>query len=154
MGHLKTPIEKLRVLLVIGVAVSMTLVAELFYLTVWGLWLFPEGNLVSKIVWTTVCGIAMGAVIASLTLVFIEGVLQETKAIIGAAGIVVLVGTLCAVLCSQIDRSFNFFGGQSHSILFILSGVVPAVFGGLLYGWLLYSSRFYKSHFNQQPMHQ
>ena len=48
------------------------------------------------------------------------------------------VGSYCAWLCSRIDIRFGYFGGAENSALFILSGVIPAVFGGLLYGWLVY----------------
>ena len=145
MTHWETPIVKLRILLIVGVAVTMTLAAELIYFTVWGLWLFPEGNLISKITWTMTCGVAMGAVIALATLILVEGNLQDAKAILAAAGIVALVGTFCAILYSQIDHSFNYFGGKTHTLMFILSGVIPAIVGGILYGWVLYSSRFFDS---------
>lgn len=150
LNRWETPIVKLRLLLVVGVAVSMTLAAELFLLTVWGLWMFPGGNLFSKFVWAIVCGIAMGALISLAILIFVEGVFQEIKAIIAAAGIVTLIGSLCAILCSQIDLRFNYFGGESHTLMFILSGIIPAIFGGFLYGWLLYSSRIFDAHFDRQ----
>ena len=152
MDHLEIPVVKLRLLLVMSVAIGMTLAAEFFYLTIWGLWFFPDGNLVSKMVWSLVCGLGMGAVIACATLAFVEGVFEGAKAILIAASIVALVGTLCAILCWQIDLNFNYFGGDTHSQFFVISGIVPAIFGGMFYGWLLYSSRFFSFQDKYQIM--
>ena len=141
MTYWEIPIRKLRILMIFGIAISMTTLAEFLYLTVWGFWLFPDGNLITKIIWTTICGIAMGTVIGAATLVFVEGVYNDQKAILISGLVMAAVGTSCAVLCSQIDQNLNYFGGRDHPMMFVLSGMIPAVVGGLLYGWLLYSPR-------------
>ena len=55
-----------------------------------------------------------------------------------AAGVVVVVGSYCAWLCSTIDARLGYFGGSENTALFIAGGVIPAIVGGALYGWILY----------------
>lgn len=127
-----------RISFVLGVAVLLTTVAELFYLIVWGMWLFPSGSLVGKVIWTLTCGVAMGGVIGAATLLWAEPLYGRRAAIWRAAAVVFAVGSYCAWLCSTIDARFAYFGGSDNSWLFITSGLVPALVGGVLYGWLLY----------------
>lgn len=133
-----TALSPTRVRAVLGTAVLLTTLAELFYLVVWGMWLFPQGSLTGKVVWTLTCGLAMGAVIGAATLVWVEPWHRRTAAMWRAALIVAAVGCYCALLCSRIDARFGYFGGAENSGLFIAAGVLPALAGGLLYGWLLY----------------
>ncbi|MEK6216385.1 MAG: hypothetical protein N2B03_04110, partial [Boseongicola sp.] len=86
------------------------------------------------------CGIAMGSVIGAATLLLVERRASGNAAIWAGAAIVTFVGSYCAWLCSRIDAKFDYFGGPENGVLFILSGVIPAVAGGLLYGWWLYGN--------------
>jgi hypothetical protein len=101
--------------------------------------LFPQGPLLSKLMWTLTCGITMGCLIAVLTIVLVVGRLHGKAAFFTCAGILFLTGTGCAFLCSRIDAVMNYFGGPENTQLFIMSGIIPSVIGGLVYGWLLYS---------------
>jgi small basic protein len=122
------------------IATGLTLFAELVYFVGWGLILFPEGSLVGKIVWTLTCGLAMGIVIGVATLLVVPQNGSFALKIFLAAIIMALIGSYCAFICSRIDMNYNFFGGAENPILFVVSGVVPALFGGFLYGWILYRS--------------
>ncbi len=113
--------------------------AEIFYLIVWGMVLFPQGPFLSKLVWTLTCAIAMGSVIAVLTIALVVGRLHGRTAFFACACILFLIGTGCAFLCSRIDAVMNYFGGPENTQLFFMSGIIPSVIGGLVYGWLLYS---------------
>lgn len=126
-----------RIRRVLLAAIAMTLGAEVFYLVVFGMFLYPAGNLPAKILWTTTCGIAMGAVIGAAVLLFVENRKSASRRFWMSAAAVLVVGTYCAWLCSRIDATFNYFGGAENALLFILSGVIPAIAGGLLYGWIL-----------------
>lgn len=127
-----------RTLLILGTAIALTGLAELVYFLVWGMVLFPAGNLAGKAVWTTTCGIAMGAVIGALTLLLVENRKSGVPAIFAATAIMTLVGSYCAWLCSRIDAKFDYFGGPENGTLFILSGIIPAIIGGLFFGWWIY----------------
>jgi len=130
-------IEIRRIRTILGVAIAMTMLAEIIYFGVWGMMLFPAGNLFAKAAWTTVCGVGMGAVIGAGVLLMVEGRRAFTAFLLSAA-IMFTVGVACTVLCGQIDTTFNYFGGHSQPALFFMSGLVPAVLGGLFYGWVLY----------------
>ena len=127
-----------RATLILGVAIALTSLAEIFYFLVWGMVLFPGGSLAGKALWTATCGIAMGAVVGAVTLFAVEGRLSGAAAIWAGAAIMAFVGGYCAWLCSRIDARFDYFGGPENGTLFFLSGIVPAIVGGLLYGWWLY----------------
>ncbi|MEH6647829.1 hypothetical protein [Sulfitobacter sp.] len=127
-----------RTTLVLGTAIALTSLAEVVYLLLWGMVLFPGGSLAGKAVWTATCGIVMGAVIGATTLLLVEGRISGAAAMIGAATIMAAVGSYCAWLCSRIDAKFDYFGGPENGALFILSGVIPAIVGGLIYGWWIY----------------
>jgi hypothetical protein len=130
-----------RIGAVFGLSVGMTTLAESGYFLIWGILLFPEGNLAGKAVWTASCGIAMGSVIGGAILLFVEGRLRRAGAVAVTTAIVLAVGSYCAWLCSRLDSRFGYFGGPEHGTLFLLAGIVPALIGGLLLGWLLYGQR-------------
>ncbi len=123
---------------IIFVAVGLTTVAEVFYFFVWGIILFPTGSIIGKLVWTATCGTAMGSVVAVLTILFVENRLKGRNAIIAAAMLLALVGSFCAILCSNIDAKLGYFGGAENQGLFIWSGVIPSLLGGPIYGWIIY----------------
>lgn len=85
----------------------------------------------------------MGAISAVLTLLFVEPKLTGIKAMAGAGFIVALVGSICAVICSRIDARFDYFGGPENGTLFIWSGIIPTILGGILFGWWLYRNKQY-----------
>lgn len=133
--------ERQRVIRVLGIAIAMTTLAELVYLLVWGLYLFPAGSVAGKVAWTLTCGIAMGSVIGMFVLIFAEHRPARQAAFVAwlaTAG----VGSYCAYLCSRIDIRFAYFGGEEQTSLFLLGGIIPAVLGGVLYAALLYRGGF------------
>lgn len=132
------PAAHRRTMVVLGLAILLTTAAEAVYLVVWGMWLFPGGSWLGKLAWTLTCGIAMGAVMGTVTLVWAEPRRDRAAAFWIAAGSVAVVGSYCAWLCSRIDTRFDYFGVPEHGVLFIASGVLPAIAGGLFYSWLLY----------------
>ncbi|AML53384.1 hypothetical protein [Falsihalocynthiibacter arcticus] len=127
-----------RIIYIFATAFALIGMAEIFYFFFWGDYLFPGVSLAAKAVWVASCGIAMGAVIGAVTLLLVEGRTSGRAAILAGAAIVTTVGSYCAWLCSRVDAKFEYFGGPENGTLFILSGVIPAIAGGLLYGWWLY----------------
>ena len=119
------------------IAIGLTTLAELVYLIVWGLILFPAGDPIGKIVWTLTCGIAMGSVIGAVMVVLT--LRKRRLAALAAFLAVAVIGSACAVLCSRIDARFGYFGGAENANLFVLAGVLPAIVGGVLCAWLLTS---------------
>ena len=124
----------------VALAVTMTALAEAFYFVVWGLYLFPEGSILGKLVWTLTCGIAMGSVIGSATIMLVVGRLEGAAALVSSALTFFVVASTCAVLCSSIDARFGYFGGAENAELFVLAGVIPGAFGAIVYALLLFSA--------------
>lgn len=127
-----------RIIYIFATAFALIGVAEIFYFFFWGVYLFPGGSLAAKVVWAASCGIAMVSVIGAATLLLVEGRTSGRAATLAGAAIVTTVGSYCAWLCSRVDAKFEYFGGPENGTIFILSGVIPAIAGGLLYGWWLY----------------
>ena len=59
--------------------------------------------------------------------------------------VLILVGARGANLAISRD----YFGGAENGALFIMSGVIPAILGGLLYGWWVYGRGKESSHASQ-----
>ncbi len=134
-------VDRDLVLRVLTLSIAITTLAEVVYFVIWGIILFPNGPLGSKLVWTMTCGIAMGSVIGAGSLLFAAWINFRGILAICFAGSFLSVATYCSVLCSQIDRSLNYFGGADHQILFLLGGIVPATIGSTIYAWLLLNPR-------------
>ena len=133
-----TAVSQNRLFWILSVAVALTTAAEVFYLVVWGMWLFPAGNWAAKTVWTLTCGIAMGSVIGVATILWAEPLRGHRAALWRAVAVVIVVGSYCGWLCSTIDARLEYFGGAENAVLFIAASVIPAIIGGGLFGWLVY----------------
>jgi hypothetical protein len=125
----------------ITVGITFTAFGELLIFLLWGLLLFPEGNVLAKLAWTATCGIAMGAVNGAVINVFVTGRLTGPQAIIACALIYFAVLVYCTVLCYRVDLRMGLFGARPDPGLFLAGGFVPAFISSLPYAWLLYSER-------------
>ena len=123
----------------IVVATALTFGGEMLILLVWGVWLFPGGGLLPKFVWTATCGIAMGATIGALTILFVAGRLWGRTAALVAAGLSFGVLSFCTILCYRLDLALDLFGARPAPTFFVAGGLIPALLGSGLYGWLLHS---------------
>ena len=110
---------------------------------VWGLILYPEGNILHKFLWTIIfCGLGMGAAAGSVVVFMISGRQKGYPAIVSCMLIsIVLLGLLCNVLCFRLDMHFGFFGGADTPILFIWNGTIMSALGGWLVGWLSFTKK-------------
>ncbi len=133
-------IERRQVVRPVAVAIAFTLAGEVLIFLIWGISLFPVGAIWRKLIWTTTCGVAMGASIGAFVNVFVTGQLRPPKAPIAAAAIYFSVLAFCVALCYQIDLSIGFFGAREAPWLFILGGLIPALVTSYAYAWLLYSN--------------
>lgn len=126
---------------VIQVCLSTTVLGEFIIFLVWGLWLYPGGDIVNKFLWTVVfCGFGMGSAIAVLLILLIADRLTGWRAAWATSGIsLAILGVLCNWLCFRLDSHyFHYFGGAESPTLFIANGIVMSTIGGLLIGWLLF----------------
>jgi hypothetical protein len=114
---------------------------ELLLLLVFGILLFPEGNLVYKILWTLLfCGVGMGGALGSLINLLIVDRLDGQKAVWATMALsFVLLGIVCDLLCLNLDSIFNYFGGPAHSFEFVVVSLILSPLGGYLVGWLCFT---------------
>ena len=114
---------------------------EFLLLVIYGIILFPEGNLLYKALWTILfCGIGMGATLGAGINLFIVGRYSGTKAILSTILLTFLtMGIACDLLCLNLDLHFNYFGAQTNPVLFSAGGVLGSLIGGAGIGGLLFS---------------
>lgn len=123
----------------ITVAMALAAMGEAIYFVVWGLWLFPEGDVLAMAAWTATCVVAMGAVIGAGVIAFVVERVVGLAAVICSAAIYAVVLSACTLICASLDSHFDYFGGATAPTLFVLAGLIPAILTSGVYGWLLYS---------------
>lgn len=127
--------------LIVGLALATF--GELLLFIVFGVILYPEGDLFSKFLWTVVfCGIGMGSAFGvAIDLMVVnrfKGAMAILYCTILSSG---FLGIGCNVLCFKLDQEFQYFGGQHNPTLFIINGLIMATLGGFIGGWLLFTDQ-------------
>jgi len=123
------------------ISLYFAVVGEFLLLVIYGLILFPEGNLIYKVLWTLVfCGIGMGATLGAGINLFIIGRFSGLSAILLTTMLsFLLLGVACDLLCLNLDLHFNYFSAQTSPLLFSAGGILGSLIGGAGIGWLLFS---------------
>lgn len=126
----------------IYLAIILTFTGEMGLFLIFGIWAFPEGDLLSKLIWTGFyCGIGMGAVTGAMTVLLVLDNFTKNTAVIFGAIVAFAVLVTCNLLCLTVDQNYNYFGGKAYPNLFLWNGVIMALVGSLLYSWLLFSEK-------------
>ncbi|REJ76282.1 MAG: hypothetical protein DWQ47_11780 [Acidobacteria bacterium] len=141
MTNVDAQVRALKRPVILGIVFSMT--AELVIFILWGLILFPAGNIFYKFLWAVVfCGTGMGATIGAMIQLFVIGNLNGLKAIVACTLLsVVVLGIACNLLCLNLDSHFHYFGGIEDPYFFIGGGIVLAALSGALAGWLMFTAK-------------
>jgi hypothetical protein len=123
------------------ISLFFAIVGELSLLVIYGIILFPEGNLMYKVLWTLgFCGIGMGATLGAGINLFVMGRYAGPKAILLTILLSFLImGVACDLLCLNLDLHFNYFGAQASPLLFSSGGVLGSLIAGAGIGGLLFS---------------
>lgn len=124
-------------------SILFSVFGELLIFLIWGVFLYPEGDLLHKFIWTVVfCGFGMGSAIGALIVLLIVGKMRGFLAILFSMLLsMILLGILCNFLCHSLDMHFGYFGGEDTPALFLFSGFVSSALGGGLVGWLCFTDR-------------
>ena len=117
------------------------MVGELVLLVIYGIILFPQGNMMYKVLWTIgFCGIGMGATLGTGINLFVTGRYAGPKAILLTILLSFLImGVACDLFCLNLDLYFNYFGAQASPLLFSAGGVVGSLIAGAGIVALLFS---------------
>jgi hypothetical protein len=123
------------------VSLFFSVIGELLLLVLYGIILFPEGNMMYKVLWSLgFCGIGMGAILGTGINLLIVGRFAGSKAILLTILLAALtMGLACDLLCLNLDLHFNYFGAQASPVLFAAGGVLGSLIGGAGIGGLLFS---------------
>ena len=123
------------------VSLGFSVIGEFLLLILYGIILFPDGNMIYKILWTLgFCGIGMGATLVTSINLFIIGRYSGLKAILLTTLLAFLImGVACDLLCLNLDLHFNYFGAQTNPLLFSAGGMLGSLIAGAGIGGLLFS---------------
>ncbi len=137
------PIEDTRKMFLRPVIVSLgfSVIGEFLLLIIYGILLFPGGNMVYKVLWTLFfCGIGMGTTLGAFINLFVIGRYSGRQAILITILLTFLVmGVACDLLCLNLDRHFHYFGAEANPLLFSLGAILGSVIAGAGIGGLLFS---------------
>jgi hypothetical protein len=124
------------------ISLLFTVVGEFLLLVIYGIILFPDGNMIYKVLWTLVfCGIGMWATLGTSINLFIIGRYAGLKAILVTILLSFLImGVACDLLCLNLDLHFNYFGAQINPLLFSTGGMLGSLIAGAGIGGLLFST--------------
>jgi hypothetical protein len=123
------------------ISLFFAVAGELLLLVIYGIILFPEGNLLYKVLWTLgFCGIGMGATLGAGINLFVMGRSAGPNAILLTILLSFLImGVACDLLCLNLDLHFNYFGAQASPLLFSAGGVLGSILAGAGIGGLLFT---------------
>lgn len=143
MEYIPKYLYKKQLLRPVKLGILFSVLGEVVIFLIWGLWLYPEGNVLHKFLWTVVfCGLGMGATAGALISWWVEGKYWGKSAIWACSVIsFTVLGLFCNFLCFKLDMHFNYFGAAVTPGLFIINGMIMSALGGALIGWLNFSYR-------------
>lgn len=123
------------------VSLGFSVIGEFLFLIIYGIILFPNGNLIFKVLWALIfCGIGMGATLGAGINLYIVGRHTGHKAIwLTSLLSFLILGVACDLLCLNLDLRFNYFGAQTSSLLFAAGGIFGSLIAGVGIGGLLFS---------------
>ena len=123
------------------ISLFFAVAGELLLLVIYGIILFPEGNLLYKVLWTLgFCGIGMGATLGAGINLFVMGRYAGPNAILLTILLSFLImGVACDLLCLNLDIHFNYLGAQASPLLFSAGGVLGSILAGAGIGGLLFT---------------
>ncbi|MEZ4848201.1 MAG: hypothetical protein R3B93_06205 [Bacteroidia bacterium] len=125
------------------VLILLSVLGEAVIFLVWGVFLYPEGSILHKFLWTIVyCGLGMGSAAGAFVVFLVVNKMTGWKAILTTSLISgILLGLFCNYLCFNLDMHFNHFGGADTPGLFIWNGIIMSFLGGAFGGWLLFTDK-------------
>ena len=124
------------------VSLAVCIFGELFLFIIYGIVLFPQGNLLYKALWTVICGIGMGAMVGVFVNLFIIDKYIGIKAItLTILLTLVTLGIICNRLCFELDLHFHYFGAETNPLLFFMGSIAGSIVAGLVIALLLFSEK-------------
>jgi len=124
------------------VALFISIISELGLFTYFGILHGSEGELLNKFLWTVLfCGLGMGSVFGTAIIIFVLDRMTGWFAVTMTTTIAIILFGVCNLVCFKLDQTFNYFGGATNPQLFLFTGWLLSIIGGLLVGTLLFTDR-------------
>lgn len=121
-------------------ALGITFMGEAVLFALYGVVLFPQGPILTKLAWAVACALGMGAVAGVFVTLLVVGKLDDTQAMWASTLIWVLsLGVGCNALCLYLGRQFGMWGAHTHPEAFLAGGFFPSVLGGVVYSYALFT---------------
>ena len=124
-------------------ALLLALAGEVFLWILYGLIWFP-GQPWIALLWSSTCGLAMGATMGVFVCLFVVGMEKGRRAFLAALTVSAGVLSVCNLVCFAVDQKFNVWGAVDEPATFLLGGFVGVVFGSLVYSYLLFTENGFK----------
>jgi hypothetical protein len=123
-------------------ALGITFMGEAVLFALYGVVLFPQGPILTKLAWAVACALGMGAVAGVCVTLLVVGRLDGTQAMWASTLIWALsLGVGCNALCFSLGRQFGMWGADTHPEAFLAGGFLPSVLGGIVYSYALFTQR-------------
>ncbi len=124
------------------VSLIVSVLAEVLLFLYFGVYATDGSELLNKFLWSVVlCGIGMGSVFGAAILIFVLDRMTEWFAVMMTTTIAIILFGVCNLVCFKLDQTFNYFGGATNPQLFLFTGWLLSIIGGLLVGILLFTDR-------------
>ena len=124
------------------VALFVSVIAELGLFIYFGIILETNGELLNKFMWAVVfCGLGMGSVFGVAIIIFVLDRMTGWFAVSMTTTIAIILFGVCNLVCFKLDQTFNYFGGATNPQLFLTTGWLLSIIGGLLVGIFLFTDR-------------
>ena len=124
-------------------ALVLALAGELILWVLYGLIWFP-GQPWTALLWSSTCGLAMGATMGALVCLLVVGMEKGKRAFWAAFTVSAAVLSACSLVCFAVDQKFNVWGAVDEPATFLVGGFVGVVLGGLAYSYLLFTENGFK----------
>lgn len=127
----------------IYVAIPLSVFAALLSFLYFGFVQSDGKHLLHQFLWLVAfCGLGMGSVFSIAVMLLVLDRMEGGYAVFITTMIaIVLFGVACNALCFTLDQKFNYFGAINDPQLFLLSGWLLSIVGGIAVGSLLFTDR-------------
>ena len=122
----------------LALAAVFTVPGEAMLFVFWGMVLYPDGDMVAKLLWTAASGVGTAVAIGLMVGFIVGGRYEGTIAGIISSFCYATVLVAAILISYEVDVALDVFGARRDPMLFVLTGFVPTFLTAPLYGWLLH----------------
>ena len=124
----------------LALAAVFTVPGEAMLFVFWAMVLYPDGDMVAKLLWTAASGVGTAVAIGLMVGFVVGGRYEGTIAGIISSFCYATVLVAAILISYEVDVALDVFGVRRDPMRFVLTGVVPTFLTAPLYGWLLHGN--------------